>query len=364
MIKIKKLNASGFGHHFLLPILVIALIAAAGSYIVMRSKAAVPAGRIYFSDGATIKSMRPDGSDIKTFTNPDILSGYGTNIGDISKDRNYATSGGWTAKADGQRFSLFTTTDCVDGGETIPGADSFNQFKPSASTAGSLPVVTYTVRKNTCAGKFISQDIYTANIDGTNKKRLTNNTNDSKDSIVGWSSDGKSLVFTTENYATGRYTLKIRRGNGEIVNLGRIGDVSLSGDGRTVVFSSSPTFNLYKVSSDGTNKQKLNTAGQCGIFGLRSLNQDGTKLLCNSGTNSVGLLNLSNSRFKIIDTVRNGRSITLTDQAASWAPNNTWVVYNVFDSNDRNTTIRVTKQDGSAKKDIYKSNLFQEIIWR
>jgi hypothetical protein len=188
MLKIRKLNTDGFGHHLLIPVLVVALIAAAGSYVVMKSKAdsiyrngVIYIGNQFFSTDGSTKSSRANNYPYTLAFSPD-----GTQI-------------------------------------------AYMGFPSGAHVSGE-------------DGKFHG-NIYTAKSDGTDQKLIAENIVVPATYLEGrivWSPDGNWLAYLTDIGGRGEYkqaaaVTKIDGSETNIVDLARASDET--GDYDTTVNS-------------------------------------------------------------------------------------------------------------------------------
>jgi hypothetical protein len=120
MSKLRRLNNKGFSHHLLLPVLVIMLIAAAGTYVLQKSRASVPYtnGPIYTGNSFA----RPDGSkeehvsyqnlaDSDGFMDDIVFAPDGARIAYVQTKYSEGKSVLKTAKSDGTDVKVLYRVD-------------------------------------------------------------------------------------------------------------------------------------------------------------------------------------------------------------------------------------------------------------
>ncbi len=112
-------------------------------------------------------------------------------------------------------------------------------------------------------------DIYVANADGTNARRLT--FSGGLNAEPAWSPDGRSIVFVSDRY--GPYQVWVMNADGTdqhpLTNVGQNGSPAWSPDGTHIVFHSERDFpggyrsTIYVMASDGSEQHRL-VAGEGG----------------------------------------------------------------------------------------------------
>jgi Tol biopolymer transport system component len=136
-------------------------------------------------------------------------------------------------------------------------------------------------------------EIYTMNVDGTDQKRLTNNT--VADSGAAFSPDGRRIVFVSERDSPNGqvYTMDADGSNVALVSASpNSSDPSFSPDGRRIIFATANEIRLVDV--DGSNETVI--VSDQGRVDHASFSPDGSRIVMNGfGDDLAGELYTANS---------------------------------------------------------------------
>jgi len=199
-------------------------------------------------------------------------------------------------------------------------------------------------------------ELYSINADGSNRRRLTNNS--AMDVYPNWSPDGEKIVFSS---GRGGNTRKIYVMNADGSNQTRLSssdsqqynddEPSWSPDGRKIAFISDPEnerFNIYIMNSDGSNRQNLTNAQQ-GDDLKPSWSPDGNEIVFESsraGYNDIYKMNSDGSNVQRL--TNDGQNQDNTSEP-NWFPGRKIVFTSTREGNN---TIYTMDSDGSNQRRI------------
>ncbi|MBI3466362.1 MAG: PD40 domain-containing protein [Planctomycetes bacterium] len=225
-----------------------------------------------------------------------------------------------------------------------------------ATALGALVVAGHSARAGNAAGKilFVSDrdgnaEIYMADEDGANVKRLTNNT--TLDFSPAWSPDGQRIAYVsrgTEQNAFVFLRLMSVDGTTDVllaeIGMGRRfgGSVGWSPDGKKLVYTSSKDGNpeIYSINVDGTDAKNLtqNPARDASP----SFSPDGQRIVFTSdrdGNRDIYVMDAAGGNVSRLTSTSDAES------APAWSPDGKEIAYYLF-RNGR-SELRLMGADGS-----------------
>ncbi|HET6231107.1 MAG TPA: hypothetical protein VFE05_13620 [Longimicrobiaceae bacterium] len=236
------------------------------------------------------------------------------------------------------------------------------------------------IPEGTIAGFTSDMELYTVNLDGTGLRLLAQASAGRGyfgEMPAAWSADGKSLVYHDSRSDHNRmlYSVDLASGIRTLLIAEPDGLISQawpqrSRDGQWVYFNGQGTWQgayvgsqLFRVRSDGTGAERVNTGGAFAISGYASPSPDGSRLafLTNRDFTSGGL--------HVLD-LATGQSTALNISAATprWSPNGDLIAYvampDGFGFMDNHVVtgfgeLRVVRPDGTGARTVTRTqNLF------
>jgi TolB protein len=255
----------------------------------------LPDGRIRFSDGRNIYTMKPDGSEVVRL--------------------NYSGE----PSPDGRQI-LFAK-------EVIPGKES-------------------------------SVELFVANADGRNPRRLTHNT--TYDANPAWAPDGKKIAFTC--FPNGKASIcTINSNGGELTHLTneplKAGGPLWSPDGTRIAFSASDDRDaIYVMNADGRNQMKL-TDVATSLFGF-AWAPDSKKIAYATdyeGNYEIYVINSDPSHQTNL-TRHLGE-----DTTPRWSPDGKKIAF--ISNREGKAALYVMNSDGSEQRKVLNDVPEQEVSW-
>jgi Tol biopolymer transport system component len=251
-----------------------------------------------------------------------------------------------------------------------------------------------------------NNEIYTMNPDGTNARRLTNNT--LSDFAPYWSPDGSQLVYITE-VSTGRFEIMVMNWDGtnprQLTTTGYNLSPAWSPDGRKIAYTSRRVnnFEIMVMNSDGTGSRNLtnNSASDLspawspdgkkiafhsnrdGNYEIYAMNADGTKpgRLTDNRKNSywpswspdgseIAFMSDFEGNFEIYVVSaagRNQRRVTnnaASDANPSWSPDGTQILFDRTISG--RPQIMIVNKDGTNTRKLSQDSTTRDFraIWQ
>ncbi len=361
----KKLDAKGFSHHLLLPVLAISLIAGAGAYLVNRSKAATENGSIafFYFNGSTSKgyTIKDDGAGLTTFSN--AVSASTGNTLTRTSDNRYVVHGQKTSNFAGK--TVYTDPQSSYTGCVFPDATSTTgtqyirgdqTVKPPIGTS-SVPVVTYVWVKHECsksyygAGPAITASLNIVNAKGSNKSVLVPDTKGSVFQLAWGPAGDRLFMLRSQPNSFGISEIVVHTGDGSLRTLASgVTGYALSGNGKKIVYvvpKYSGVDEFYIMNSDGSNK-KLVFSGQAGSLNEDSLNATGTQFVYKrwaSDATSLIVVNTNSGATRVAATANLSSNI----QDFSWSPTGDKIAYMIKDDSAKKYELFVVKPSGSAR---------------
>jgi WD40 repeat protein len=191
-------------------------------------------------------------------------------------------------------------------------------------------------------------DVYVMNADGTGTQQLTNSPRD--DGFAVWSPDGTKIAFTSDRgpstdvyvmNADGSGVVEVSKGANAVDNL-----PGWSPDGSKIVFASSRSgnFELHEVNADGTGVQRLTTSP--GFDQTPAYSPDGTKIVFASGRDDAS------GDIYVMNADGSGTATRLTTEAGAdewprWSPDGTQIIFQSRRGGSRKL-YRMSATDGSG----------------
>ncbi len=293
-MKLKKLKWKGIFSFFLLSVMLSCGGGGGGSSFTDNSQTPTSTpttAKIVFTserDGdQEIYVMNPDGTEQTRLTNNPPVG----NILGIDADPAWSP--------DGTKIAFLSVRDKPDGEIWIMNADGSNPMNLTNDSArwdidpewspDGLQIVYTSSEFNGTSVVSGTAEIFVINIDGTSRRRLTNNSY--TDAYAVFSPDGTEIVFHHDG--DGDHEIFVMDTSGNILrqltsNSASDRDCSWSPDGSKLVFTSDRTGDgeIYIMDPDGTNVVQLTNSS--GPDTNPSFSPDGTQIVFQSMRNGVG----------------------------------------------------------------------------
>jgi len=194
-------------------------------------------------------------------------------------------------------------------------------------------------------------DIWSMRSDGSDPRRLTSN--DSNDSVPGWSPDGRRIVFESDRDGNSEIYVMNSDGNDQInltAHPAEDGTPSWSPDGSMIVFSSyrDGNWEIYVMDSDGSNPLRLTYDDSSDYAPVWS--PDGGR---------IAFVSKRDGNWEIYVMRADGtesQRLThedATDFAPAWSPDGTLLAFESY--RDGNMEIYVMAADGSQQRNLTQS---------
>ncbi|GEM_PF-513589 len=250
-----------------------------------------------------------------------VMNADGTNVTRLTSTFDLEVVLSWSP--DGRRLvfdSLFAGEIIIVGDDgqwediILPSDGSSGQFFPSWSPDGSRVAFTY-------ANETTESEIYSGDVDGGRRTRLTNNT--FSDVFPQWSPDGKKIAFVSDRDGNQEIYVMNADGSNQVrLTNNATDDVlpSWSPDGTEIVFQSGRVgpsqWAIYAMNADGTNVRQLTAAA----YDARapSYSADGKKVLFH------GYKDSAKEQIYVFDkdttNISRLTSNDFSDLTARWAP--------------------------------------------
>lgn len=195
-----------------------------------------------------------------------------------------------------------------DGSDQVNISNSpARELHPNWSPDGSRIIFNTTrddTLRNALDHPFASFEIYSMNVDGSDWRRITNNS--LTDTYASWSPDGSKILFRRKIDNNQNSEIFVMNSDGSVpVNVTNHpafdGWPTWSPDGSKIAFASNRTgtFNIYVMNSDGSNLTKLTDSESPDEDARPNWSKDGSKILFNRmryGTMDIYMMKVSDSK--------------------------------------------------------------------